>query len=86
VTLGLATRVSDDPRRDALELAAEVAAGNPFAIRAAKRLLNQSGQVSQEEQFRDEAATMATLAGSPNNAEAVKAYFEKRPAVFADPV
>ena len=85
VTLGLATRVSDDPRRDALALAAEVAASNPFAIRAGKRLLNQSGQVSQGEQFRDEASTMASLIGTPNQVEAVQAYFEKRPPVFADP-
>ena len=85
VRLGLATKVSDDPRRDALALAAELAASNPFAIRAGKRLLNQSGQVSQGEQFRDEASTMASLIGTPNQVEAVQAYFEKRPPVFADP-
>jgi enoyl-CoA hydratase/carnithine racemase len=78
--------VSDDPRRDALTLAGEIAAGNPYAIRAGKRLLNQSGQVSQEEQFRDEAATMASLIGTPNQVEAVKAYFEKRAPDFADPI
>jgi enoyl-CoA hydratase/carnithine racemase len=86
VVLGLATRVSDDPRRDALALAADLAAGNPYAIRGAKRLLNQSGQVSQEQQFRDESTTIASLVGTPNQVEAVKAYFEKRPPVFADPV
>ncbi len=85
VALGLATRVSEDPRRDALALAAELAAGNPQAIRGAKRLLNQSGLVSQAEQFRDESATMAALIGSPNQVEAVSAFFEKRPPVFADP-
>ena len=85
VALGLATRVSEDPRRDALALAAELAAGNPYAIRGAKRLLNQSGLVSQAEQFRDEATTMATLIGSPNQVEAVSAFFEKRAPVFADP-
>jgi enoyl-CoA hydratase/carnithine racemase len=85
VTLGLATRVSDEPRRDALALAAEMAAGNPYAIRGTKRLLNQSTLVSQEQQFRDEAATIASLIGTPNQIEAVTAYFEKRPPVFADP-
>ena len=85
MALGLATRVSEDPRRDALALAAELAAGNPYAIRGAKRLLNQSGLVSQAEQFRDEATTMATLIGSPNQVEAVSAFFEKRAPVFADP-
>jgi enoyl-CoA hydratase/carnithine racemase len=85
VTLGLATKVSDDPRRDALALAAEVAAANPYAIRGTKRLLNQSSLVSQEQQFRDEATTIGSLIGSPNQVEAVAAYFEKRAPVFTDP-
>jgi enoyl-CoA hydratase/carnithine racemase len=86
VALGLATRLSDDPRGAALALAAELAASNPYAIRAAKQLLNQSGLVSQEQQFRDEARHMGALIGSPNQVEAVTAYFEKRSPVFADPV
>ncbi len=85
VGLGLATRVSDDPHGDAMALAAALAAANPHAIRAGKRLLNQSGFVSQADQFRDEASTMAALIGSPNQVEAVAAYFEKRSPVFADP-
>jgi enoyl-CoA hydratase/carnithine racemase len=85
VSLGLATRVSHDPRRDALALAAELAAANPYAIRGTKRLLNQSTMVSQEQQFRDEATTIGSLIGTPNQVEAVTAYFEKRPPVFADP-
>src|SRR5262249_39921872 len=85
VTLGLATRVSEDPRRDALALAAELAAANPYAIRGTKRLLNQSTLVSQEQQLRDEATTIGSLIGTPNQVEAVTAYFEKRAPVFADP-
>ena len=85
VALGLATRLSDDPRGAALTLAGELAASNPYAIRGAKRLLNQSGLVSQEEQFREEARIMGSLIGSPNQVEAIAAYFEKRPPVFADP-
>jgi enoyl-CoA hydratase/carnithine racemase len=85
VGLGLATRLADDPRRSALALAAEVAAGNPHAIRAAKQLLNQSGLVSQEQQFQDEARMMGGLIGSPNQQEAVLAFFEKRSPIFADP-
>jgi enoyl-CoA hydratase/carnithine racemase len=85
VALGLATRLSEEPRATALTLAAELAASNPSAIQAAKRLLNQSGLVSQEQQFRDEARIMGSLIGSPNQVEAVTAYFEKRPPVFADP-
>ena len=62
-----------------------MAAGNPHAIRAAKQLLNQSGLVSQEQQFQDEARMMGTLIGSPNQQEAVLAFFEKRSPIFADP-
>ncbi len=85
VAIGLATQLSDDPRRDALALAAGLAASNPQAIRGAKRLLNQSGLVSQEQQFLDESLVMGSLIGSPNQTEAVTAFFEKRPPVFADP-
>jgi enoyl-CoA hydratase/carnithine racemase len=84
VKLGLATRLSDDPRKEALALAAELAAHNPYAIRAGKRLLNQSGLVSQEQQYLDESREMGALIGSPNQVEAVSAYFEKRPPSFAD--
>jgi enoyl-CoA hydratase/carnithine racemase len=85
VAMGLATKLSDDPRRDALALAADLAASSPQAIRGAKRLLNQSGLVSQEQQFQDESGIMGALIGSPNQVEAVAAFFEKRPPVFADP-
>ncbi|MBV9661906.1 MAG: crotonase/enoyl-CoA hydratase family protein [Acidimicrobiales bacterium] len=85
VRLGLATRVSEDPRREALELAAQIAAKNPDAIRAGKRLLDQSGLVSRAQQFLDESAEMGALIGSPNQAEAVRAYFDRREPVFTDP-
>jgi enoyl-CoA hydratase/carnithine racemase len=85
VGLGLATRISDDPRADALALAAQIARSSPHAVRAAKRLLNQSGLVSQQQQFLDESKEMGGLIGSPNQVEAVNAYFEKRTPVFADP-
>jgi enoyl-CoA hydratase/carnithine racemase len=85
VRMGLATRTSDKPREDALELAARIASSNPDAIRAAKRLLNQSGRVPLEQQLLDESREMGALIGSPNQVEAVAAYFEKRAPVFADP-
>jgi enoyl-CoA hydratase/carnithine racemase len=84
VRLGLATRISPDPRKEALELAAEVAGRNPDAIRAGKRLLNQSGQVPTAQQFIDESREMGALIGSANQTEAVMSYFEKRAAVFSD--
>jgi enoyl-CoA hydratase/carnithine racemase len=85
VRLGLATRLSADPRKDALALAAEIAGRNPDAIRAGKRLLNQSGRVPLAQQLLDESLEMDRLIGSPNQTEAVMAYFEKREPIFSDP-
>src|SRR5439155_10374898 len=39
VHLGLATRVADDPRAAAMDLAREIASKNPFAVRGVKALL-----------------------------------------------
>ena len=85
VRLGLATRVSDDPRKDALALAADIAGRNPDAIRAGKRLLDQAGRVPLAQQFLDESAEMGRLIGSANQMEAVAAFFDKREPVFSDP-
>ncbi len=85
VRIGLATRASEDPRAEALRLAAEIAGKNPHAIRAGKKLLNQSGRVDLATQLLAESKEMAALIGSPNQVEAVKAYFDKREPVFTDP-
>lgn len=85
VALGLATRVSANPRDDALALAREIAGKNPHAVRGAKRLLNQAARSTLAEQFADERRTIGALIGSPNQVEAVTAFFEKREPRFADP-
>jgi enoyl-CoA hydratase/carnithine racemase len=82
VALGLASRVADDPRAAALELAADLATKSPDALREGKRLLNLSGTRPLAEQLLDERQTMASLIGSPNQVEATKAYFEQRPPQF----
>jgi enoyl-CoA hydratase/carnithine racemase len=84
VRLGLATRLSPTPRDDALALAREIAGKSPQAVRGIKSLLNLAGQVSLEEGFNAEERTIRRLIGSPNQAEAVTAFFEKRPPVFSD--
>jgi enoyl-CoA hydratase/carnithine racemase len=84
VRIGLATRLSDAPLDDALLLAQQVAANSPHAVQAAKRLLNLAGQVSLEQGFIAEEQAIAGLIASPNQREAVTAYFEKRPPHFAD--
>src|SRR5262249_9142072 len=82
--LGLATRVSDTPRDDALALATQIAAKSPQAVKGAKALLNLAGTVSLEEGFKAEERTINGLIGSPNQVEAVTAYFEKRAPTFTD--
>jgi enoyl-CoA hydratase/carnithine racemase len=84
VEIGLATRLCDDPLADALELARELAAKSPDALRAGKRLLNQSGLVGDAQQFIEESKEMGALIGSPNQQEAVRAFLERRDAKFAD--
>ncbi len=85
VELGLATHLSEDPRTDAMALATEIASKSPDAIRGGKRLVSMAGQVSLAEGFAAEASTMASLIGSPNQTESVKAWFDKRAPVYADP-
>ncbi|MDH4074512.1 MAG: crotonase/enoyl-CoA hydratase family protein [Acidimicrobiia bacterium] len=85
VALGLCTRLADDPRAEALSLAAEIASKSPDAIRAAKRLFNQASQVTLAEGFAAEREEISRLIGSPNQVEQVKAFFEKRAPKFADP-
>jgi enoyl-CoA hydratase/carnithine racemase len=82
VRIGLATRVSEHPREDALALATELGGKSPDALAHAKRLLNLSGTRPWTEQLADERRTMASLIGSPNQVEAVTAHFEQRPARF----
>lgn len=85
VSLGLATKVCEDPRTEALALARQIANSNPDAVQGAKALLNQAGLISLAEGFAAEERLIRRLIGSPNQVEAVKAFFEKRPAVFTDP-
>ena len=82
VQLGLATRVADDPRAEAMELAAEIAAKNPEAIRAAKSLLNAAGTRPLAESYLEESRLMASVMGTANQREAVMANLEKRAPVF----
>ncbi len=85
LALGLATRVSERPRDEALELAREIAAKSPDAIRAGKKLLNASVQLSLADGLRLEEKLHAELIGSPNQVEAVRANLEKRAPRFKDP-
>ena len=84
LAMGLATRVCDDPRAEALAYAREVAGRNPDAIRAGKRLLNLAAEGDQHEILLEESREQTALIGSPNQVEAVRASLEKRAPSFKD--
>ena len=83
--LGVATRVSETPREDALALAAEIAGRSPDAVRGAKALFNRLANEGAAEQFAEERRVIGSLIGSPNQIETVKANFEKRAPAYTDP-
>ncbi|WP_027544048.1 crotonase/enoyl-CoA hydratase family protein [Bradyrhizobium sp. WSM2254] len=83
MTYGLATRICDDPRAAALDVAREIAGKSPDAIRAAKRLLNNLS-VDPGPALLAESVEQQKLIGSANQTEAVRANLEKRAPRFAD--
>ncbi|KQT08428.1 MULTISPECIES: crotonase/enoyl-CoA hydratase family protein [Bradyrhizobium] len=83
MTYGLATRICDDPRAAALEVAREIAGKSPDAIRAVKRMLNNLS-VDPGPALLAESVEQQKLIGSPNQTEAVRANLEKRAPNFAD--
>ncbi len=85
VRLGLATRVSEQPYEDAVALAHDIAGRSPDAIRAAKALFALAGKVPLAEGFAAEQREIRALIGSPNQVEAVSAFFAKRAPGFVDP-
>ena len=82
--LGLATRVCDDPRTEALAFAKDVAARSPDAIRAAKRLFALAAEGDQHAILLGETTEQVKLIGSSNQVEAVRANMDKRAPKFAD--
>jgi enoyl-CoA hydratase/carnithine racemase len=85
LSLGVVTRVADDPVAEAVSLAREIASRSPDAVRAAKRLYDESWTGTAADTLALEAALQRTLIGSPNQLAAVTAGFTKQPAEFADP-
>jgi enoyl-CoA hydratase/carnithine racemase len=83
--LGVITRVADDPLAAARELAAEIGARSPDAVRAAKRLYDESWTGDPHQTLALEAELQMGLIGSPNQLAAVAAGFAKEPAEFVDP-
>jgi enoyl-CoA hydratase/carnithine racemase len=84
--IGLVTRISEDPRSEARELAERIASRSPDATRAAKRLLNEGWRAPADEGLALEEELQRTLLGSPNQIAAVVASMSGEPASFADSV
>ena len=83
MSYGLATRICDDPRAAAFEVAREIAGKSPEAIRAAKRMLNNLS-VDPGPALLAESVEQMKLMGGANQLEAVRANMEKRAPRFAD--
>jgi enoyl-CoA hydratase/carnithine racemase len=83
--IGLVTRVADDPLAAAQELATEIAGRSPDAVRAAKRLYEETWPQAADHALALETELQVGLMGSPNQLEAVRSGFAKEPANFTDP-
>lgn len=84
VDFGLATRVANDPRAEALALARDIAAKSPSAIQAAKHVFNGLAGISDAEALLQESEVQDTIIGAENQIEAVMAGMQKREAIFQD--
>ena len=76
-------QIVDDPRAEALKAAHEIAAKNPDAIRAAKRMIDDLS-IDPGPALLAESVEQKKLIGTANQREAVRANLEKRAPRFAD--
>ncbi len=81
--LGLATKLSADPRAEALQMAREISQKNPDAIRAGKRLLNALPTMSDADGLLAESREQDSIMGKPNQIEAVMSQMQKRQPNFS---
>ena len=68
----------------ALELAQSIAANPPHAVRLIKQLMRASENASLDELLDKSATFQAVCHAEPDHAEAVAAFFEKRPGNYRD--
>jgi enoyl-CoA hydratase/carnithine racemase len=85
VALGVVTCVADEPLVAARALATDIAGRSPDAVRAAKRLFDESWTGGVGDTLALEARLQLGLIGSPNQLAAVAAGFTKQPPEFIDP-
>lgn len=80
-SMGLVTRLADDPLADARALARTIAGRSPEAVRGAKALVR-AAWPGDDEALALEARLQAEIIGSPNQIEAVMAGMQKRAPSF----
>ena len=73
---------ADELMDTALELAREIAAKSPIAIRLAKHALNTIEELSLRDGYRFEQSMTGELTKTEDSKEAMRAFVEKRPPVF----
>jgi enoyl-CoA hydratase/carnithine racemase len=81
---GFVTRIADDPHAAAMDLARQIAARSPHAIRGAKRLCNMAHDADPRTMLEAETDEQVKVIGKPNMMEQVRANMEKRAPVFVD--
>ena len=82
--MGVITAIHDDPSHAARETAAAIAAKSPNAVRAIKRLFDESTEMSTSQALQLEAQLQSSLLGGRQQIEAVTANMEKRAPIFED--
>lgn len=84
VDFGFATRVSDDPKTEALKIANEIASKSPSAIQAAKKAFNGLNGLNDAQALLRESEIQDEIIGRENQIEAIMAGMQKRDATFKD--
>ena len=82
--MGVITAIHDDPSEAARETAAAIATKSPNAVRAIKRLFDESTEMSTSQALQFEAQLQSSLLGGRQQIEAVSANMEKRAPKFED--
>ena len=68
---------------EAMALAQRIAANPPHAVRLTKQLMRSSGESTMDELLEKSAAYQALCHAEPDHAEAVNAFFDKRPGKYS---
>jgi len=84
LSLGIVSRIAQDPLSAARALARTLAGRSPDAVRHVKRLVNEAWNLSDAEALKLEARLQLRTLGRPNQLEAVRANLENRSPEFGD--